>query len=99
MIDVVQAMNLNKINWLDTGWGTGKTARKALEELGEMDIDFTLCDISNEMLGIAKDILGDNGIIYRNISSQEIELLKSSGFKCVEILWFSYMQAGFLAIK
>lgn len=194
VIDVICAMDFHKIKWLDTGCGTGKTARKALEELGGVDIDFTLCDISNEMLSIARDILGDNGITYRNISSQELDyseqfdvvtaiqchhylsgterkmavekcynalkengifiafenirlesdhadviavkrwenymisngkteqevldhtrrrgkvvlpitvaehldLLKNSGFQCVELLWFSYMQAGFLAIK
>lgn len=194
VIDVIRVMNFNKVKWLDTGCGTGKTARKALEELGEMDIDFTLCDISNEMLNIAREILGNNGITYRNIPSQELdyseefdvvtaiqchhylsrterktavekcyhalkengifitfeniqlendkadaiavkrwenymlsngkteqeilehtgrrgkmvfpltvaehlELLKNSGFQCAEILWFSYMQAGFLAIK
>lgn len=194
VIDVIRTMNLNKLNWLDTGCGTGKTARKALEELVEMDIDFTLCDISNEMLNIARDILGDHGITYRNISSQaldyseqfdvvtaiqchhylskterktaiencyhalkengifitfenirlendkadllavkrwknymisngktkqevrehaqrrgkvvfpitvaeHLDLLKNSGFQCAGLLWFSYMQAGFLAIK
>lgn len=31
--------------------------------------------------------------------AEHIELLKSCGFKCVELLWFSYMQAGFFAIK
>lgn len=194
VIDVIRAMNFNKVRWLDTGCGTGKTTRKALEELGGMDIDFTLCDISNEMLSIARGILGDNGVTYRNISSQALDyceqfdvvtaiqchhylsrterkmavekcynalkengifitfenirlendkadliavnrwknymisngkteqevgehaerrgkvvfpltvdehlnLLKNSGFQCVELLWFSYMQAGFFAIK
>lgn len=73
VINVVRAMNFHKVNWLDTGCGTGRTARKALEELGEMDIDFTLCDISNEMLNVARDILGDDGITYRNISSQALD--------------------------
>lgn len=194
VIDVIRAANFNKLKWLDTGCGTGKTARKVLEELVEIDIDFTLCDISNEMLNIARDILGDNGITYRNISSQaldyseqfdvitaiqchhylsraerktatencynalkengifitfenirlendkadllavkrwknymisngkteqevgehaerrgtavfpitvaeHLDLLKNSGFQCAELLWFSYMQAGFFAIK
>jgi len=194
VIDLVRAMNFNKVNWLDTGCGTGKTARKALEELNEIDIDFTLCDISDEMLKIAKGILGSNRITYRNISSQaldyreqfdivtaiqchhylsqaerktavkncfnalkengifitfeniriengnadliavrrwqnymrskgknqqeiqnhterrgtevfpitiaeHLDLLKSSGFQCVELLWFSYIQAGFFAMK
>ena len=73
VIDVIRAVNFNKLKWLDTGCGTGKTARKVLEELVEIDIDFTLCDISNEMLNIARDILGDNGITYRNISSQALD--------------------------
>lgn len=194
VIDVIRIMNFKKLYWLDTGCGTGKTARIALKELTEMDIDFTLCDISNEMLNIARDILGDNGITYRNISSQaldyreqfdvvtaiqchhylsrterktaiqkcyhalkengifitfenirlendkadllavkrwkkymisngkteqeafehterrgksvfpisvaeHLELLKDNGFQSVELLWFSYMQAGFFAMK
>lgn len=37
VIDVIRAMNFKKVKWLDTGCGTGKTARKALEELGELD--------------------------------------------------------------
>lgn len=31
--------------------------------------------------------------------NEHFKLLKESGFKVVEILWFSYMQAGFYAIK
>lgn len=194
VIDVIRVMNFNKINWLDTGCGTGKMTRKALEELNGMDIDFTLCDISNEMLNTARDILNNDRITYRNTSSQaldykeqfdvvtaiqchhylskterktavsncynalkengifitfenirlennktdliavkrwgnymlsngkteqevrehqgrrgkevfpitiaeHLDLLKNSGFKYVDLLWFSYMQAGFLAIK
>lgn len=30
---------------------------------------------------------------------EHIELLENSDFKCVELLWLSYMQAGFIAIK
>lgn len=194
VIDLVRAMNFSQVNWLDTGCGTGKTARNAFAELHEIDINFTLCDTSNEMLKIAKDILGNHKITYRNISSQaldyekqfdivtaiqchhylsrterktvvqncfdalkenglfitfenvqsengyadliavrrwknymcskgknqqeiqshmerrgteffpitiaeHLDLLKQSGFKCVELLWFSYIQAGFFAIK
>ncbi len=73
VMDMVRAMNFKKINWLDTGCGTGKTARKALAELSGMEITFTLCDISGEMLKIARGMLGDNGITYRNISSQELD--------------------------
>lgn len=194
-IELVKEMNLNKpIRWLDTGCGTGKTACRALQELDGMEIHFTLCDDSSEMIRIAKNRLNDPRIIFRNIASQEldydaefdvvtaiqchhylpqeerkvavtrcfhalkkdgiyitfenirhnnkktdaiakrlwenymhsnamtqqqvqnhmkrrgaevfpitiaehIELLKSCGFKCVELLRFSYMQAGFFAIK
>lgn len=31
--------------------------------------------------------------------ADHFDLLKKTGFKCVELLWFSYMQAGFFAIK
>lgn len=31
--------------------------------------------------------------------SEHLYLLKECGFKCAEILWYSYVQAGFLAIK
>lgn len=193
-VDVVRAMNLSKVSWLDTGCGTGRMARKALEELNRTDIHFTLCDISKEMLDIAKNTLSHADITYRNISSQELDyneqfdivtaiqshhylskeeretavkncyhalkengifitfeniifenhkadqlalkrwqnymisngkakqevlkhtdrrgkvvfplttaehlkLLKLCGFSCVELLWLSYMQAGFLAVK
>ena len=54
VMGMVRAMNFKKINWLDTGCGTGKTARKALAELSGMEITFTLCDISGEMLKIAR---------------------------------------------
>ena len=30
---------------------------------------------------------------------QHLEMLKNAGFKSVNILWVSYMQAGFWAIK
>lgn len=194
VIDLVKTMDHSEINWLDTGCGTGKTACKALKELSGIDINFTLCDISNEMLNIAKRRFTNTKIIFRNISSQELDykeefdvvtaiqchhylsqeerkiaigkcfdalkengifitfenicyesksaellairrwgnymifngktqqevakhierrgkevfpitveehfnLLKNSGFKHVELLWFSYMQAGFFAIK
>ena len=31
--------------------------------------------------------------------AEHLEILKNTGFEVVEILWFSYMQAGFYAIK
>ena len=40
------------------------------------------------------------GIEYFPITMEEhLTLLKEAGFKVVELLWFSYMQAGFYAIK
>lgn len=70
--DLVRAVGLTEINWLDTGCGTGKTAFKALKELDGTKINFTLCDASAEMLKIAeKRLVG--GIVYRNIPSQELD--------------------------
>lgn len=43
---------LHPIYWLDTGCGTGKTACRALQELDGMEIHFTLCDVSSEMIRI-----------------------------------------------
>ena len=74
IISLVQTMNLSKIKWLDTGCGTGKTASKAVTELKEMDIRFTLCDPSKEMLAIAQNrLFTTDSITYRNISSQELD--------------------------
>lgn len=73
VIDLVKVMDFQKINWLDTGCGTGKTAGKALAELGGIEVNFTLCDPSNEMLTAAQNRLNDPRIIYRNISSQELD--------------------------
>ena len=40
------------------------------------------------------------GIEYFPITMEEhLSLLKKTGFKTVELLWFSYLQAGFYAIK
>jgi len=40
------------------------------------------------------------GIEYFPVTVEEhLSLLKASGFSVVELLWFSYMQAGFYAIK
>ena len=40
------------------------------------------------------------GIEYFPITIEEhLSLLKEAGFKIVELLWFSYLQAGFYAIK
>ncbi len=40
------------------------------------------------------------GVEYFPITMEEhLSLLKETGFKTVELLWFSYLQAGFYAIK
>lgn len=73
VISLVKSMNLSKINWLDSGCGTGKTAHKALSELVGMDINLTLCDPSKEMLALAQSRLANSNVTYRNISSQELD--------------------------
>jgi len=40
------------------------------------------------------------GIEYLPITVEEhLALLREAGFRLVELLWFSYMQAGFYAVK
>jgi len=40
------------------------------------------------------------GVEYFPVTVEEhISLLRETGFKIVELLWFSYLQAGFYAIK
>ena len=40
------------------------------------------------------------GVEYFPVSIEEhLSLLRETGFKSVELLWFSYLQAGFYAIK
>ena len=73
VIEIAKATGLKKVKWLDTGCGTGKTAFTALNTFTETDIDFTLCDISEKMLEIAKEKLSDDRITYRNLSSQELD--------------------------
>lgn len=70
--DLIRAVGLAEINWLDTGCGTGKTALKALKELDGTKINFTLCDASAEMLKIAEKRLGA-GVVCRNIPSQKLD--------------------------
>lgn len=72
-IDSVRVTGLKKIKQLDTGCGTGKTALTAVSSLKDIDISFTLCDISEKMLEIAKEKLSDREITFRSISSQELD--------------------------
>lgn len=72
-IDSVRAAGLPRIKWLDTGCGTGKTALTAYSSLKDFDISFTLCDISEKMIEIAKKNLAGREITFRNIPSQELD--------------------------
>ena len=192
IIDLVKAMGMKDIDWLDTGCGTGTLASRVLASRD--DVKFTLCDPSEQMLEIAQNklcgsdirvfnialqmmtfdsefdvvtavqshhylkpeerktavgncyrALKDNGVFitFENIRmttedsdkialkrwenflsdhlkdpnivkmhidrrgvevfpitiEEHIKLLREAGFKSVDILWTSYLQAGFWAIK
>lgn len=70
ILDLVKALNKDKIKWLDTGCGTGSLAQKALEMFP--DTEFTLCDPSKNMINTAKKKLNNYDIRYYNLSSQEL---------------------------
>lgn len=38
-------------------------------------------------------------VVFPITVAEHFDLLKNIGFQSVELLWFSYMQAGFFAIK
>ncbi len=193
ILDLAECLDLSRINWLDTGCGTGNLAQKVLKKFDTVDL--VLCDPSEAMLEKSKNKLKEyKNVKYVNLASQElgfknefdivtavqahhyldsgqrakatqrcfnalkddgvyitfenialscnecdkfgmkrwrkyllehgkseaeaevhikrrgtevfpvtieehISLLKKTGFKAVEILWMSYMQAGFWAIK
>ena len=40
-----------------------------------------------------------NNEYFPILVKQHLDLLKTTGFQVVELFWFSYMQAGFYAIK
>lgn len=70
VIDVVAAANKRHLSWLDIGCGTGKMAEQAL---GVMDIErFVFCDISLEMLEVAKQRFSFPGMEFITLSSQEL---------------------------
>lgn len=53
IIDIVDTLEVKNIHWLDIGCGTGKMAEVAYKSL---DIDeFVFCDISEDILHIAKE--------------------------------------------
>lgn len=72
ILDFVETISFNNFKWLDTGFGTGVLAKKAVRKLRNFSL--TLCDPSEEMLNIAKaNLSGFEKISFRNISSQQLE--------------------------
>lgn len=71
ILDLVKVLNKDKIRWLDTGCGTGNLTQKALEYFD--NIEFTLCDPSENMLKTAENKLGHKNIQYFNIDSQHLD--------------------------
>lgn len=70
IIDLVKAMGIKDIEWLDTGCGTGTLASRVSE--CRDDVRFTLCDPSEQMLEIAKSKLEGRDIRTFNIPSQQM---------------------------
>lgn len=70
IMDLVRAMGLKDINWLDTGCGTGTLCSRVLEERD--DVRFTLCDPSEQMLERAKEKLQGRDIRFLNVQSQDL---------------------------
>ena len=70
IMDLVRAMGLKDISWLDTGCGTGTLCSRVLEERD--DVRFTLCDPSEQMLERAKEKLQGRDIRFLNVQSQDL---------------------------
>ena len=68
--DLVRAMGLRDIDWLDTGCGTGTLAKRVFEERD--DVRFTLCDPSEQMLSVAREKLQGRDIRFLNVPSQDL---------------------------
>ena len=91
-LDVVRAMGICSPVWLDTGCGTGTLAMRILETYPEAKL--ALCDPSEKMH------IERRGVeVFPITNAQHLELLKKCGFRSVNVLWTSYLQAGFWAIK
>ena len=71
VIDLVKNMGKEDPKWLDTGCGTGTMVSRAREAFP--GASFTLCDPSEKMLDEAKKKLQGANIVFRNISSSELE--------------------------
>ena len=98
MIDVVRNMGMEAPAWLDSGCGTGTLAVNTLKRLPE--VRFTLCDPSENMLEQSKAKLQDRNVRFLNVSSDKLEFNNEFDVvSSVNILWSSYLQAGFWAIK
>lgn len=70
--DLISALELESIKWLDTGCGTGNLISGIKEQYP--DAVFVLCDPSENMLSAAKrKLAGINKIQFRNISSQQLD--------------------------
>ena len=70
IIDLVKAMGMHDISWLDTGCGTGTLANNVL--CSRDDVWFTLCDPSEQMLEIATNKLQGRDIKVYNIALQNM---------------------------
>ena len=70
IIDLVRAMGMHDIDWLDTGCGTGTLASRVFD--CRDDVRFTLCDPSEQMLDIAKNKLFGREVRTYSISSQNL---------------------------
>ncbi|MDE6777053.1 MAG: class I SAM-dependent methyltransferase, partial [Oscillospiraceae bacterium] len=72
IIDLVQVLNNNNMQWLDTGCGTGTLAEKIIKNFE--NISLTLCDPSEKMLAIAKQKLSKyNTLKFINKSTQDMQ--------------------------
>ena len=71
IIDLVKALGIQNIDWLDTGCGTGTLASRVFDS--REDVRLTLCDPSEQMLDIAKNKLLGRDIRVFNIPSQKMD--------------------------
>lgn len=72
IIDLVRVLNINNMQWLDTGCGTGNLAEKIIKNFA--NINLTLCDPSEKMLAIAKQKLSKyHNLKFINISTQDMQ--------------------------
>ncbi len=106
IIDIVRLLDLQSLMWLDVGCGTGEIARITLDNF---DIKKMVCiDVEKEMLEKAGELCNDEKVEFLQTDVRDyfpvtipesMEILRSCGFRMVEVLWVSYMQVGILARK